>query len=152
MRRRRAQRWCADLQARLRFERDARREHPDLRVVQRGRGRDASLIYTMLVDVPEYEARTIEVRLWAGGDEPVLALVTADGPIDSPHRYTERRLCLWRHDDDEPFPWSPADGLLSLVLVIRRHLFQEAYFRERFEWAGPEFPHVRYPLRAGGAA
>jgi hypothetical protein len=79
--------------------------------------------------------------------------VYADGPTDSPHRYSPhprdplRRpsLCIWYPDDPPEQRWVPTDGLLTLIEMTRIHLFKEAYWRETGEWLGEEVPHHQRP-------
>ncbi len=140
MRRRRSQPWYTDVRARIRFEGRARAHHPTLTVRSTGRGHDAEVVYRLTVDVPECEAREVVIRL-PNGFEPYAAHVTADGPTDSPHRYSDGRLCIWHPGDPPERSWVAGDGLSELVSQIAIHLFKEAYWRETGEWLGPEAPH-----------
>lgn len=68
----------------------------------------------------------------------------ADGPDDSPHRYTyganRSRLCLWFPRDSPERKWVPEDGLLHLFGITAMHLIKEAW-RETGKWVGEEYPH-----------
>jgi hypothetical protein len=145
MRWRRPQPWYSDVRARLRFEGPARAEHPSLRTTVNVRGRNAQVVYRLTVDVPDYEARTVVIKL-RNGFRPFDAQVLVDGPEDSPHRYGEKRLCLWDPKGPESERWVSTDGLCELIAQIRIHLFKEAYCRETGErWLGPEAPHAPGP-------
>ena len=84
---------------------------------------------------------------------PALTRVYADGPTDSPHRYSPhpkdplRRssLCIWYPDDPDELRWVPKDGLLSLIEMTRVHLFKESHCRETGEWLGEEVSHPERP-------
>ena len=135
-----AQPWFSDIRARLRFQGTALAEHPTLRVATTGRGLRASVVYRVRLDVPEYETREVTIRL-RNGYEPYAAEIAVDGPTDSPHRYGDRKLCLWYPNDPESERWVSTDGLSELIAQIRIHLFKEAYWRETGIWVGPEAPH-----------
>ena len=140
MRRRKQQLWHADVHARLRFERGARERYPSLTVTSTGRGRGARVIYRVVVEVPEFGARRVTICL-SNGYEPYCEQITADGPTESPHRYSERQLCVWRPTDPPENRWQAEDGLLELINHVLIHLFKEAYWRETGEWLGEEAPH-----------
>lgn len=88
------------------------------------------------VSVPHYEHRTVIVLMC--GDTPH---VFADGPGDSPHRYSSGSLCMWFNEAPTNRRWLPEDGLADLLFRTRNHLFREAWWRERGEWLGDEHPH-----------
>lgn len=74
----------------------------------------------------------------------MLPNVFADGPTDSPHRFSDRgrtRLCIWYPSDPDAQRWVPTDGLLALFGMAQHHLFKEAWWRESGEWLGDEAPH-----------
>jgi hypothetical protein len=141
MRRPKAQPWYSDIRARLRFQGAALAEHPTLRVAAAGRGLKARVVYQLRLDVPDYETRSVTIRL-RNGFVPYAAEISVDGPTESPHRYGEHRLCLWHPDDPEHERWVSTDGLAELITQIRIHLFKEAYWRETCVWLGPEAPHA----------
>lgn len=143
MRRRRTEAWYEDIPARLRFERGAGREFPGLGGSPNGRGRSATVTYRLKIEVPEYEARVVEVRLH-NTSKPILDGVYVDGPTDSPHRYhaSGGGLCMWYPSDPDENKWVGADGLLALLTHVRLHLFREAYWRETGHWPGPQAPHA----------
>jgi hypothetical protein len=146
MRRRKPQPWFTDIRARVRFERGARLAYPGLRCTATGRSTNARVIYTLTVDVPEYDRRRVVISL-ANCSTPTLPDITVDGPTESPHRYSSERLCVEYPDDPPDERWAADDGLLALIDLIRAHLFREAYWRETGIWAGPEAPHE--PKEAG---
>jgi hypothetical protein len=133
--------WANDIRARLRFERGAREAFPDLAFTVTGRTFGARVIYTLTVDVPHYERRRITMVI-ANAVSPYFIEVTADGPTESPHRYSTRKLCIWQPDSAPEERWVGEDGLLSLIDHTRVHLFKEAYWREMKIWAGREAPHA----------
>ena len=141
MRGRKAQPWYSDMRARLRFERGARQRYPDLSVSATGRGRGAEVIYRLTVEMPQYGTRRITIRL-INGFEPHGSQITADGPTNSPHRFSSDALCIWHPDDPPEQKWEGEDGLLELINQAVIHLFKEAYWRETGEWLGPEAPHA----------
>lgn len=132
--------WYTDIRARLRFERGIREAFPAITVSSTGRGMKAKIAYTVTVDVPEYPRRRVTVML-PNRSTPSVATVTADGPTESPHRYSKYELCIWHPDAQPDERWMPEDGLLSLIDHARVHLFKEAYWRETGRWPGPEAPH-----------
>lgn len=140
MRRAKRTPWYTDVLARRRFEGAARAQYPDLAVRATGRGRRALVIYTVPVPVPDYEDRKVEIRLRNWFD-PGGAEIFADGPTESPHRFGERRLCIWREGDAPSRRWRGEQGLCELLRHISIHLFKEAYYRETGEWIGEEAPH-----------
>jgi hypothetical protein len=149
MRRSRPAPWYTNVLARRRFEGAARAEYPDLAVRTTGRGRRALVIYHVTVPVPDYEDRKVEIRL-RNGFEPWGAEIFADGPTESPHRFGERRLCIWREGDAPNRRWTGEQGLCELLRHISIHLFKETYYRETGDWIGDEAPHG--PLEEEDAA
>lgn len=135
---------------RLRFETAARRECPTIQRHFQGRHEMARVVYRLIVPIPEYEPRRIELHFRRRGAEPRVTRIYADGPTASPHRYGPHRkdrlqrssLCIWHPDDPPEQRWLPEDGLLALINHTRIHLFKEAYWRETGEWIGAEAPHV----------
>jgi hypothetical protein len=144
MRRRKAQPFLGDTVARVRFERGARQAYPGLHAHVTRRGWDGEIVYRLRMEVPQYEARHIEIRLFCGA-RPAAPIITVDGPTLSPHRYGEHRLCLYKPRDPDEQRWVAADGLLELINQIKRHLFKEAWWRETGEWLGAEAPHDPLP-------
>lgn len=132
--------WYTDIRARIRFERGVRQAYPAVNINATGRVTNARIIYTLTVDVPEYPARRVTITLpnWS---TPSFPAVTVDGPVESPHRYRDRALCIWHPDAPAEERWMPEDGLLALIDHTRVHLFKEAYWRETGLWPGPEAPH-----------
>lgn len=135
--------WWADDARRTRFEREAKRHFPTLRRVTRPQGRKGSCRYRAEVELPGgYEKRDVEVIFGPKTlDGPT---ILADGPTDSPHRYSDherRALCVWYPKDAPTERWMWDDGLLQLLGLVRLHLFREAYWRESGEWLGPEVTH-----------
>jgi hypothetical protein len=92
--------------------------------------------YGGVIEVPFYDERHIFALVV--GDT---ALVFADGPQESPHRYARMALCMWYPDDPTNARWTPDNGIDDLLYRVRNHLFREAWWRETKEWLGVEAPH-----------
>lgn len=136
----RTQPWYTDIRARIRFERGVRRAYPELNVTATGRGMKATIVYTITLEVPEYPPRRAAIT-FPNWSTPSVPAVTVDGPMESPHRYGDSKLCIWHPDAPPEERWTPEDGLLALIDHTRVHLFKEAYWRETGVWAGPEASH-----------
>lgn len=121
------------------FERGVRQHFPMLRGITRTSRNKAGRLYQAQLDVPHYEQRRVET--FFSKQAPSVAKITADGPTNSPHRYDERRLCVWHPEDPDSERWVLEDGLLMLLGLITAHLFREAWWRETGEWLGPEVGH-----------
>jgi hypothetical protein len=133
--------WFDDFRYRIQFEGSACKAFPSLRTSRTGKGiKSGVIIYTLTVPVPEFEPRTIKITL-TNWKRPFVQSVTADGPTDSPHRYSDGRLCMEFPDDPGDRKWQPDEGLLGLVRYAQVHLFKEAYWRRYGEWLGEEAPH-----------
>jgi hypothetical protein len=94
------------------------------------------------VDVPTYGRRHIRIVFQRYRGTPT---IYADGPSESPHRYGDGALCLWRSDAPREMRWVRADGLRMLIALIVLHLLREALWRDHEEWFGPEAPHGPLP-------
>lgn len=142
MRRAKPGSWYDDFRYRLRFEGAARTAFPSMSVSRTGKGRKAgSVVYTLYVSVPEFnDRRLVRIALWNDRCATVQS-VTADGPTESPHRYSDEALCMWYPKDGVDQRWVADDGLLRLIRCTQVHLFKEAYWRRYGEWPGPEAPH-----------
>jgi hypothetical protein len=149
MTRRRSATWEQNLPLRLQFEKGAAAAYPTLTSRAVGKRKTARIAYTCTVPVEGYEPRVIEVRFRRTTSDPETPTIYADGPDDSPHRFAPIRrdprssLCIWHPDDSPDWRWVPRDGLLSLIEMVRIHLFKEAYWREKHVWLGEEAPHRR---------
>jgi hypothetical protein len=131
---------------RLRFERGAFAAHPSLTASCTGRSTRDTVTYRLTVAVPYYEPRRVKIVL-TNTATPTVSMITADGPTDSPHRYTDGSLCVWRPDDPPHRRWVAADGLIALITHIGHHLYFEAHWRETKaagnpEWLGDEAEHT----------
>jgi hypothetical protein len=148
--RRNKQNWYENLRLRLPFEAAARRAYPNLRCRLQGNRDTARVIYSLDVDVPEYGRRHIELHFRRARTEPDRVRMYADGPDESPHRFTPHpkdpyqrsSLCVWYEDDPSDQRWVPDDGLLALINHVRIHLFKEEHWRRTGHWPGPEAPHA----------
>lgn len=131
--------WYGNDKRRAVFERGVKQQFPKLSGTTRKSGSKSGRTYKVLLDVPHYEQRHVEI--FFSKRAPSSAKITADGPTDSPHRYSERKLCIWYPDDPVSEKWVVEDGLLMLLGLIIAHLFREAWWRETGEWLGPEKGH-----------
>lgn len=132
--------WYGDEGLRAVFERGARQLHPTLQRKFVHDGEDAGLHYTVLLEVPGYATREVELRFPAGWSATAVR-IHVDGPDDSPHRYDTGALCVWYPNDPRDRRWERRDGLAQLLDMIAVHLFKEAWWRESGEWLGDEAPH-----------
>ncbi len=139
--------WPGTVAERLGFERGARAAFPTLTGCPRRRSGRGGFIYTVTINVPFYEPRSVTIRFRSRSKLPY---VTVDGPPDSPHRFDDGTLCMWFPGDPAENVWTFDRGLLDLLDTIVGHLFREAWWRETGEWLGPEVPHR--PTHARGAA
>jgi hypothetical protein len=145
--------WYHDFRKRLRFEAEAAKANGAPRGRKIGKGKHAEIVYVVAMTVPEYEERrklTIRLR---NGTEPSLIAVTVDGPTESPHRYGERDLCMWRPGAPGDARWTSDEGLLRLIQYATVHLYREEYWRETGGrnggvWLGDEAPHGDVKERA----
>lgn len=140
MRRPRPQPWLNDIKFRLRFERGLKTAFAGVSIRTTGRGLSDEAIYKLTVPVKGYEQRKVTIRI-KNGYQPV-PRVFVDGPEDSPHRYSDRSLCMWDPRDPPEMKWVAADGLLTLLRYVQLHLFREAWWRETGEWLGEQSPHA----------
>ena len=131
--------WYGNDVQRTVFERGAKRHFPALQCVTRTGGPRVGRNYDVLLDVPHYEERRVEILFPRRA--PTRAEISADGPSDSPHRYGDGHLCIWYPDDPPGQKWVFEDGLLVLIGMTTAHLFREAWWRETGEWLGPEVGH-----------
>lgn len=118
-----------------RFERRARDQYPNLRRTVIG----GHISYRIAMSVVGYEDRIVTVKLGRYIDDP--PRVRADGPSNSPHRYSDGSLCMWYPKDPPKQRWKFSNGLMELLVLVQQHLFREAWWRETGEWLGPEVPH-----------
>jgi hypothetical protein len=72
---------------------------------------------------------------------PTYPKVTSDGPIDSPHRYSDGTLCMWYPNDPPERQWILSDGAGALIAAITAHLIREEWYRGTGEWIGEEVRH-----------
>lgn len=96
------------------------------------------LSYELEIDLETYEARHVTI-VFKTGYLPEGVQVFADGPSESPHRYKDDSLCMWRRKDPPELRWLPEHGLVALIEMTRRHLFREAWWRETGGWDGGEW-------------
>ena len=87
------------------------------------------LSYELEIDLETYEARHVTI-VFKTGYLPEGVQVFADGPSESPHRYKDDSLCMWRRKDPPELRWLPEHGLVALIEMTRRHLFREAWWRK----------------------
>jgi hypothetical protein len=125
-------------------------------------------------DVLFATAKAIGMRLhlepWRGFDglgypvEEAGLLILANGAVfATPHHAADRtwihrnphsdfrELCLWDEADEPSLRWVWADGLVSLVTIIHRHLIAEEYARRHGgAWPAEDAPHGsgQHPIRS----
>jgi len=128
--------WWGVQRTKLQFERGLDSQYPRAR----GTTRRAFYEYQVTVPVACYDPRRLRIEVY-GRDEPTLARVFADGPVESKHRFSGGSLCMWEPEDGEESRWQPRDGLVRLIDMAILHLFREAWWRETGCWPGPEAPH-----------
>lgn len=138
------QSWLEDVRCRIRLTWAATCAFPDLRLTRSRRNRGYDYTFTLTLPVEGYDDRRVEIRF--DQQAPNTPIVLVDGPEDSPHRYPSsnehhRRLCLWHPSDPDDRRWSPHQGLLTLIGMIKIHLFKEGWYRETGRWIGEEYPH-----------
>jgi hypothetical protein len=139
--------WEQNMPLRLRFERGAAAAYQGFTRRAVGSRKNARIAFGCTVPIDGYESRRIEVCFSRTTRRPEAPDIYADGPEDSPHRFAprgkdpRRRLCVWYPSDPPEQRWVPGDGLLSLIEMVRIHLFKEAYYREKGTWLGDEAPH-----------
>jgi hypothetical protein len=92
---------------------------------------------TLPVDVPLFERRNVRIVFGRGGT----LHIHVDGPIESPHRYADGTLCMWRSDSPRERRWVRSDGLRMLIGLIVLHLLREELWRQDGVWYGPEASH-----------
>jgi hypothetical protein len=139
--------WLEDLPSRWKVEAEAHSAYPDLRFHRRQRPGGLVYTYDATVEVPGYEPRRVHVEFRPRRPESPQVFVDGPaGPDASPHRYTDRRLCIWYPGDDPSRVWVPDDGLLALFGMVTAHLFKEAYWRQTGEWLGDEAPHSAWEM------
>ena len=93
----------------------------------------------MMLDVPHYEPRLVEILFSV--ERPNRPKISTDGPLESPHRFSDGCLCIWYPPDPVSAKWRVQDGLLSLLGMTSAHLFREAWWREMDDWLGSEVEH-----------
>ena len=142
--------WYGIDQQRILFENGVRKYYPFFTGITRSSGSKAGRLYQFDIEVPDYEARRVEI--FFPREAPNFVKIVADGPTCSPHRYKENELCIWHPDDPKENRWVREDGLLHLLRLIQMHLFREAWFRETGKWCGPEFEHANYEPNGAGLA
>ncbi len=125
--------WRRDVAARGRMEAGIRSRYPGIRVSKSAK----KLSYELELDVEAYEPRHVTI-VFKAEYPPSGVIVFADGPSESPHRFKDNSLCIWRRKDPPDLKWLPKHGLVALIEMTRRHLFREAWCRETSEWLGPE--------------
>lgn len=129
--------WWGNQRAKLIFEKDISGQYPGTV----GRSAGAYYEYRTRVQVHGLCPRAVRIEVY-GDLEPRDAVIFADGPAESPHRYPNGSLCMWHPHDPPELRWIPRHGLVALLDHTVLHLFREGYWREAGEWPGDEAPHV----------
>ncbi len=97
-------------------------------------------MYVIDIEVPYFDVSRRATFAFTN-EKPIVPVIRADGPSDSPHRYADGSLCIWDWRGPAHQRWEVRDGLLHLVGLVEVHLFKESWWRENREWLGPEAPH-----------
>jgi hypothetical protein len=132
--------WYGIGRERILFEQGLWNAHPTAKVITSCRGMHAVRSYWLILAVPHFEPRGVEIR-FAGPQRVPAPQVFSDGPRESPHRFDNDSLCMWFRGDPPHRRWLPSDGLVRLTDHIRLHLIKEAVWRETKEWLGPAVGH-----------
>lgn len=130
--------WYGDERALVLFERGVRKAYPGFNA--RRQIRSEGLVYQGRIPVTGYPSRNVEV-VFPKGRTPESVRVSADGPTESPHRFSDGTLCIWYPLDRPDRRWVRTDGLVALLDLVSLHLFKEAYWRDTDRWLGEEAPH-----------
>lgn len=123
------------------FERNIRKYFPEIKCnINRKKKKTPYIEYKLHLkivydEIEYYESKNICIRFNNYG---VIPKITVENSEDFRHRYTDGSLCAWNPRDPEEKKWTFNKGLLSLLCLIRDHLFKEAYFKENSEWLGNE--------------
>ena len=126
--------WRRDIAARGRMEAGIRSRYPGIEISSSAK----RLTYELELDLEVYEARRITIVFKADGPASCVE-VFADGPTESPHRYGEKKLCMWYPKDPPELRWLPEHRLASLIEMARLHIFREEYWRRTGGWNGGEW-------------
>lgn len=134
--------WLSDIPHLNRELVAARLVYPTL-AYRRRHGTTLRHSFTALLPIPGGTTRQVT----AAFDEtsPNCPHVFADGPADSPHRFSGRngtQLCIWHPADPPERRWVSEDGLIVLFGMAQHHLFKEEWWRMTGEWLGDEAPHT----------
>jgi hypothetical protein len=91
-----------------------------------------------------YPTETVGVLVLSGGS--IYATPHDAGDRQWRHRYpwqasVLQELCLWDPTDDEALRWTWADGLVSFVTIVHRHLLAEEFARRHGGWPAEDAPH-----------
>lgn len=131
--------WYGDERRRLIFESRARAFFSGLHGRPNPGGREG-WGYALTLDVTGDEPRAVVIAFRNGSEVP---RVWADGPDESPHRFTDDgSLCMWHPGDPPEMRWMFRSGLHALLALIASHLFKEAWWREYDQWLGPQVSHA----------
>lgn len=139
--------WYGEDRHRILYEHSARRTVPGLRARTVTSGPKAGRVYTVILQVPYYEPRRVEIVFPRAA--PHSPRVRPDGPTRSKHRYGRHYLCMWDPNGPPGEKWLFEDGLVALLGHTAAHLFREAWWRETGEWLGPEIAHEDLTEDAG---
>jgi hypothetical protein len=129
--------WTDTPLARIRFVHELRGCGVTAHIVHPGL-RQGALLIDMRVTAVELPERRVRMIFARGADAP---RVYADGPSESPHRYADSSLCMWKPTDAPDRRWTRDDGARALLGHIAAHLIREHWWRLTGEWPGDEAPH-----------
>jgi len=133
--------WCLPL------ERDARRRFGPLITWRYERDRLTYWIRELEI-AGDTDLVTLEIRFYRKPLYPMWGQRPEDFPRvfakpgeRSKHRHIDDALCLWYPYDPPERRWTSDKGLLDLIEISRRHLFMEAYWRDKKVWLLDDAPH-----------
>jgi hypothetical protein len=133
------------------LEHDLPPEYEHIERVQIG----SALVYRGEIDLDPLGVRRRLTLIFPGPPSTTRPIVMASGPTRSRHRFRTFRptsLCLWYAPDHRELKWRLEDGLTGLIDLARRHLVQEAWWRETGTWDGPEVHREPTPNSGGAVA
>jgi hypothetical protein len=108
----------------------------------------------------DYPTERVSITVWAGGRVTAVPIGAAGRTWKHRYPYVPGRLdrmgelCLWFPGDPRSLRWEWADGFVSYVTIVHRHLQAEEYARRHNGlWPAEDAPHGNassYPIRTSG--
>ena len=103
-----------------------------------------------------YPTERVSITVWDGGDVTAVPIGAAGRTWQHRNRFILGRLdamgelCLWNPWDPRSLRWEWADGFVSYLTIVHRHLQAEEYARRhQGTWPAEDAPHGRgqHPIR-----